>query len=125
MLQGNPGYLQICIQSLHALMDPRLHRSAASRRLTWVYFNWIEYVNVVQFFLLQNGKWNGLMAELVEKKFDMVLTSLKVNSEREAAVDFTSPFLESGTTILVARRTGIISPTGRSLTQLSSVFFSH
>ena len=95
-------------------MDPRLHRSAASRRLTWVYFNWIEYVNVVQFFLLQNGKWNGLMAELVEKKFDMVLTSLKVNSEREAAVDFTSPFLESGTTILVARRTGIISPTGRS-----------
>ena len=77
------------------------------------------------FFLLQNGKWNGLMAELVEKKFDMVLTSLKVNSEREAAVDFTSPFLESGTTILVARRTGIISPTGRSLTQLSSVFFSH
>ena len=61
--------------------------------------------------LLQNGKWNGLMAELVAKKFDMVLTSLKVNSEREAAVDFTAPFLESGTTILVAKRTGIISPT--------------
>lgn len=61
--------------------------------------------------LLQNGKWNGLMGELVSKKFDMVLTSLKVNAEREAAVDFTSPFLESGTTILVAKRTGIISPT--------------
>ena len=51
------------------------------------------------------------MGELVAKKFDMVLTSLKVNAEREAAVDFTSPFLESGTTILVAKRTGIISPT--------------
>ena len=61
--------------------------------------------------LFQNGKWNGLMGELVAKKFDMVLTSLKVNAEREAAVDFTSPFLESGTTILVAKRTGIISPT--------------
>ena len=43
--------------------------------------------------LFQNGKWNGLMGELVAKKFDMVLTSLKVNAEREAAVDFTSPFL--------------------------------
>ena len=63
------------------------------------------------FFFLQNGKWNGLMGELVSKKFDMVLTSLKVNAEREAAVDFTSPFLESGTAILVAKRTGIISPT--------------
>ena len=60
---------------------------------------------------MQNGKWNGLMAELVAKKFDMVLTSLKVNSEREAAVDFTAPFLESGTSILVIKRTGIISPT--------------
>ena len=50
--------------------------------------------------LFQNGKWNGLMGELVAKKFDMVLTSLKVNAEREAAVDFTSPLRESGTTML-------------------------
>lgn len=59
----------------------------------------------------QAGKWNGLMKALVDKEFDMVLTSLKVNAERDAAVDFTAPFLETGTTILVAKRTGIISPT--------------
>ena len=28
--------------------------------------------------ILQNGKWNGLMASLVEKKYDLVLTALKV-----------------------------------------------
>ena len=44
----------------------------------------------------RDGKWNGLMEAIVEKRFDMALTSLKVNAEREAAVDFTAPFLESG-----------------------------
>ena len=44
----------------------------------------------------RDGKWNGLMEAVVEKRFDMALTSLKVNAEREAAVDFTAPFLESG-----------------------------
>ena len=62
-------------------------------------------------FVIQNGKWNGLMAALIAKKFDMVLTSLKINAEREAVVDFTVPFLESGTSIVVAKRTGLISPT--------------
>ncbi|ODN02749.1 Glutamate receptor ionotropic, NMDA 2B [Orchesella cincta] len=56
-------------------------------------------------------KWNGLIGELINRKADVALASLMINSEREAVVDFSVPFMDSGIAIMTAKRTGIISPT--------------
>ncbi|XP_046372602.1 glutamate receptor ionotropic, NMDA 2A-like isoform X2 [Haliotis rufescens] len=57
------------------------------------------------------GEWNGLIKALTDQKADMVITSLKITPERNSAVDFSVPFLETGITIIVSIREGAISPT--------------
>ncbi len=60
--------------------------------------------------LLQN-KWNGLIAELLEDRADLTLTALKVTTERNLAIDFSVPLMETGIGLVVALRRGAISTT--------------
>jgi len=62
--------------------------------------------------LFQNaeGEWNGLVKEILDGNADMIMTSFVINQVRNEVIDLTSPFLESGITIMVSIRKGAISP---------------
>ena len=49
---------------------------------------------------LVNGKWNGIIGELVDKKADLAVAALTITSLREQFIDFSEPFLNLGISIL-------------------------
>ncbi|CAH0399704.1 unnamed protein product [Chilo suppressalis] len=50
----------------------------------------------------ENGNWNGIIKELIEKRADIGLTSMSVMAERENVVDFTVPYYDLvGITIMM------------------------
>ncbi|XP_050421609.1 ionotropic receptor 25a [Adelges cooleyi] len=52
----------------------------------------------------ENGQWNGMVKELVEKRADIALGSTSVMAERENVVDFTVPYYDLvGITILMKK----------------------
>ncbi|KAK4023250.1 Glutamate receptor [Daphnia magna] len=46
------------------------------------------------------GEWNGMIRELLDGKADLAIADLSINYDRESAVDFTMPFLNTGISIL-------------------------
>ncbi|KAL1116158.1 hypothetical protein AAG570_005653 [Ranatra chinensis] len=53
----------------------------------------------------ENGQWNGVIKELIEKRADIALGSLSVMAERENVVDFTVPYYDLvGITILMKKQ---------------------
>ncbi|XP_075739290.1 glutamate receptor ionotropic, kainate 2-like [Rhipicephalus microplus] len=46
------------------------------------------------------GRWNGIMRELVDMEADLAIGDLTITSEREQSVDFTMPFMTLGVSIL-------------------------
>ncbi|GAB0095910.1 Ionotropic glutamate receptor [Sergentomyia squamirostris] len=52
-----------------------------------------------------NGKWNGMIRELLEYRADLAITDLTITADREGAVDFTMPFMNLGISILYRKPT--------------------
>jgi len=70
-----------------------------------------SFSRVSCFIFQQSKKWNGLVKSVLDGDVDMIVTSMQITPDRSLEIDFSVPFLETGITILVAVRAGVISPT--------------
>lgn len=71
-------------------------------------FNYTIYeVADKKFGTMMNGKWNGIVGDLMErdpsKRADLAAAGMTITYEREKVVDFTKPFLNLGITIVYKR----------------------
>ena len=52
---------------------------------------------------MKNGRWTGLVGDLLSGAAHMAVTSFSINSARSQVIDFTSPFFSTSLGILVRR----------------------
>lgn len=48
----------------------------------------------------QEGEWNGMIGKLVSGEADVAIADLSVTAARDEVVDFTTPFIQTGITVL-------------------------
>ncbi|XP_063534435.1 glutamate receptor ionotropic, kainate 2-like isoform X1 [Cydia strobilella] len=53
----------------------------------------------------KTGRWNGMMEKVMDGRADFAITDLTITAARQKAVDFTSPFMNLGITILYKKPT--------------------
>ncbi|XP_023937960.2 glutamate receptor ionotropic, kainate 2-like [Bicyclus anynana] len=53
----------------------------------------------------KTGKWTGMMEKIMDGRVDFAITDLTITAARQKAVDFTSPFMNLGITILYKKPT--------------------
>ncbi|KAL4716078.1 hypothetical protein ACJJTC_013855 [Scirpophaga incertulas] len=53
----------------------------------------------------KSGKWTGMMEKIMDDRADFAITDLTITAARQKAVDFTSPFMNLGITILYKKPT--------------------
>ena len=51
----------------------------------------------------QTQQWSGMIGELQSQKADLVIADLTITKERSEVIDFTTPFMNTGITILFKR----------------------
>lgn len=97
-LEGNDQYEGFAVDLIHEL----------SKLLNFRY-RWREVADKKYGIkeLLPNGTivWNGMIGEIVRGQADLAIVDLTITSQREEAVDFTLPFMNTGISILFKKPT--------------------
>ncbi|XP_014479810.1 PREDICTED: glutamate receptor ionotropic, kainate 2-like [Dinoponera quadriceps] len=52
-----------------------------------------------------SGRWNGMLGKIIAHEADLAITDLTITAERESAVDFTTPFMNLGISVLYRQPT--------------------
>ncbi|OWR43841.1 hypothetical protein KGM_209173 [Danaus plexippus plexippus] len=96
VLVGNDRYEGYSKDLIHEILKETLH-------LNYV----IEIVpgNEYGKYNKDTKKWNGLIGHLLERKADLAICDLTITYERRAFVDFTTPFMSLGISILYSKAT--------------------
>ncbi|CAL1291851.1 unnamed protein product [Larinioides sclopetarius] len=59
---------------------------------------------------VKDGKWNGMVGELLRREADIAVADLSITYARESAVDFTMPFMNLGISILFKKPAKKVPP---------------
>ncbi|XP_076467660.1 glutamate receptor 2-like [Babylonia areolata] len=51
----------------------------------------------------RDGSWNGMIGELIGKEADIAVAALSITEVRERIVDFSKPFMDTGTSIMIKK----------------------
>ncbi|XP_065602855.1 glutamate receptor ionotropic, delta-1 isoform X2 [Cyrtonyx montezumae] len=52
---------------------------------------------------LQNGSWNGMIGELINKRADLAISAITITPERESVVDFSKRYMDYSVGILIKK----------------------
>ncbi|XP_053993470.1 glutamate receptor ionotropic, kainate 2-like [Hylaeus volcanicus] len=95
MMTGNDRYEGFGIDIIQEL----------SKMLGFNYTFEVQADSVYGSFSHKTKKWTGMLGKIIEGTADLAITDLTITSEREAAVDFTMPFMNLGISILYQKPT--------------------
>ncbi|KAL8564050.1 hypothetical protein ACOMHN_016339 [Nucella lapillus] len=88
------GYRGFCIDLLNEIAD--------AKKFNYSIYQVSTYGKLLN---AENGTWNGIMDELINRRADIGLGGMTITYDRENYVDFTKPFLTLGITILYRKPT--------------------
>ncbi|EZA54442.1 Glutamate receptor, ionotropic kainate, partial [Ooceraea biroi] len=95
ILTGNDRYEGFAVDIIHEM----------SKILGFNYTLEVQIDNAYGSLNPMTGKWDGMIARLLSGVTDLAITDLTITSERESAVDFTSPFMNLGISVLYRKPT--------------------